>query len=83
MTTTFTTKKLVLASIFTALSIVIGYLEIPWPLSAWLKLDFSEVVILLSLIVLGFRQTAAVIVLRSIIRWLVSGKKCRLSTFLW
>lgn len=81
MTTTFTTKKLVLASIFTALSIVIGYLEIPWPLSAWLKLDFSEVVILLSLIVLGFRQTAAVIVLRSIIRWLVSGKNADLVPF--
>lgn len=74
MANTFSTKRLVLASIFTALAIVVGYLEIIWPLSGWLKLDLSEVVILTSLMVLGFKQTAAVIVLRSIVRWFISGQ---------
>lgn len=81
MTNTFNTKKLVLASIFTALAVVVGYLEIVWPLSGWLKLDFSEVIILSAFLVLGFKQTAAVIVVRSMIRWLISGQNADLIPF--
>ncbi len=67
-------KRLTITAIFAALAITIGYLEIPWfPPLVFLKLDFSEVVILVSLVTLGFNRTIVVIVLRSVIRWLVSS----------
>lgn len=67
-------KRMVLTAIFAALAIVVGYIEIPWfPPLSFLKLDFSEVVILTSLITLGFNRTLVVIVLRSGVRWLISS----------
>lgn len=65
--------KPVLAAIFAALALIVGYLEIVWPLAPWLKLDFSEVIILISLILIGFNHTLGVIVIRSVVRWLISG----------
>ncbi len=64
------TKKLTLMAIFTALSIVVGFVEIPWPFSPipGLKIDFSEVVILISYLFLGFSRTTIVVVLRSLVR---------------
>lgn len=67
-------KRLTITAIFAALAIIIGYIEIPWfPPLVFLKLDFSEVVILISLVTLGFGRTTVVIVLRSVIRWLISS----------
>lgn len=65
--------KLVLSAIFAALAIVVGLLEIVWPPAPWLKLDFSEVVILVSLLLLGFNHTFFVIIVRSVVRWLTSS----------
>lgn len=64
--------KVVFAAILAALALIVGYVEIVWPLAPWLKLDFSEVVVLISFILLGFRHTVGVIVVRSVIRWLVT-----------
>lgn len=67
-------KRLTITAIFAALAITIGYIEIPWfPPLVFLKLDFSEVVILVSLIILGFNRTIVVIILRSVVRWLISS----------
>lgn len=67
-------KRMVITAIFAALAIVVGYIEIPWfPPFVFLKLDFSEVVILASLITLGFNRTVIVILLRSGVRWLISS----------
>lgn len=74
-------NKLAYAGIFAALAILIGYLEIPWPLTPWLKLDFSEVVVLISFITIGFSYTGAVIVVRSVIRWIISGNNANLVPF--
>ncbi len=65
--------KPVLAAILAALALIVGYLEIVWPMAPWLKLDFSEVVILISFVLIGFNHTLAVIVIRSVVRWLISG----------
>lgn len=65
-------KKLVLISILTAVAIVIGIFEIPMPFAPWLKLDFSELVILISNSLLGYIPTIIVIILRSLIRFLIS-----------
>lgn len=74
-------NKLAYAAIFAALAILIGYLEIPWPLTPWLKLDFSEVVVLISFITIGFSYTGAVIIVRSVIRWIISGNNANLVPF--
>ncbi len=65
--------KPIFAAIIAALAIIVGYIEIVWPGAPHLKLDFSEVVILVSLIIVGFNYTLAVIVIRSVVRWLISG----------
>jgi riboflavin transporter FmnP len=71
--TSYKSLKPVLAATLAALALIVGYIEIVWPLAPWLKLDFSEVVILISFVFLGFNYTLAVIVIRSVIRWLISG----------
>lgn len=65
--------RLVVVSILTAVSVVVGLGEIHWPLAPWLKLDFSEVIILCSLLIVGYSRTLIVIVLRSLIRLLISS----------
>lgn len=65
--------RLVVVSILTAISVVVGLGEIIWPLAPWLKLDFSEVIILCSLLIVGYSRTLIVIILRSIIRLLISS----------
>lgn len=62
-------KKNVLTAVFAALSIVVGFFEIPWiPPYSFLKIDFSEVIVLISLLMLGFPRTVVVIVIRSLVR---------------
>lgn len=69
------TKKLVLMATFAALSIVVGFIEIPWPAPIpGLKIDFSEVIILISMLFLGFPRTVVVVVLRSLLRELLLPK---------
>lgn len=67
-------KKMVLTAIFAALSIIVGFFEIPWPPIPFLKLDFSEVVILTSLLIIGMPRTIVVIILRSLMRELIVPK---------
>lgn len=65
--------KPVFAAILAALAIIVGYIEIAWPAAPHLKLDFSEVIILVSLLMVGFNYTLGVIVIRSVVRWLITG----------
>ncbi|MFA6800655.1 MAG: ECF transporter S component [Acholeplasmataceae bacterium] len=64
-------KKLLYIVAFAAISIVLSLIEIPW--GAYLKLDFSEVAILLALLVLGPKETTVVVLLRSLVRRLYKG----------
>ncbi len=65
--------RVVFAAVLAALALVVGYIEIRWPIAPWLKLDFSEVVILITFILIGFKHSLGVIVIRSVIRWLISA----------
>ncbi len=63
-----------------AISIVLGLIEIPWPFIPpplagvpFLKLDFSEIAILVSLILIGADNTFLVIILRTVSRRLIMG----------
>ncbi|MBU1141886.1 MAG: hypothetical protein KKG64_05110 [Firmicutes bacterium] len=73
-------KKMLYIVSLAAVSIVIGLIEIPNPFSffgpwaAFVRLDFSDVVILVSLVVLGPKETLFVILLRSGIRPLILPK---------
>ena len=73
-------KKLIKLSCmvsFSALAIIIGLIEIPWipipPLGSFLKLDFSDVIILVSLVTIGFLDTFGVIAIRTVVRRLLFG----------
>ncbi len=73
----FTTKRLIYIVTLAAISIVLGLIEIPWgifvPQASFLKLDFSEVAILIALILVGTSDTFFVILLRAVARRLVIG----------
>ncbi len=66
-------KKMLYVVALAAISIVLALIEIPWPLATYLKLDFSEVAILVALIVLGNKETLLVVLVRTITRRLFRG----------
>ena len=66
----YITYELILSAIFISLSIIVGLFEIPIPP---MKLDLSEVIILISLYFLGILKTIPIIILRSAIRYLLLG----------
>lgn len=66
-------KKILYIVSLAAVSIVVALIEIPnffitGPLSAFVKLDFSDVAILVAMLVLGTKETILVIVIRTFAR---------------
>ena len=43
------TRKLVLSAALAALGMILGLLEIPYPLAPWLNLDLSEIVVIMAI----------------------------------
>lgn len=74
----FTTKKIVLIALFTALSYVVSFLEIPLPLfgASFLKLDFGNVFIVLIGFLLGPVEGLIVCFLKEGLRCLTSSSLC-------
>jgi len=66
-------KKMLYVVSLAAVSIVLSLIEIPWPFAVWLKLDFSEVAILVALLVLGTKETLIVVLIRTIARRIFRG----------
>jgi riboflavin transporter FmnP len=58
-----------------AISIVLSLIEITWPVPGFnfLKIDFSEVAILVAILVLGTKETLVVVLIRTITRRLFRG----------
>lgn len=50
------TKRIVLSSVLAALGMILGLLEIPYPLAPWLNLDLSEIVVIMAISMLGFKS---------------------------
>lgn len=50
------TRKLVLSAVLAAMGMVLGLLEIPYPLAPWLNLDLSEIVVIMAVSMLGFKS---------------------------
>jgi len=63
-------KKMLYIVAIAAIAIVIGFIQIPW---GFLKLDFSEVIILLAVLILGTKEAILAAVLRSLIRAMFTG----------
>ena len=69
-------KEMLYIVTLATVSIVLGLIEIPWiiiPQASFLKLDFSEVAILVSLVLLGVDNTFIVVLIRTVARRLVRG----------
>lgn len=67
-------KKMLYVVSLAAVSIILSLIEIPWfPPFSFLKIDFSEVAILVSLLVLGNKETMMVVLIRTIARRLFRG----------
>lgn len=67
------TRKIVLAAVLAALGMILGLLEIPYPLAPWLNLDLSEVVVLMAISMLGFKTALFVCVCKFFISILFKG----------
>jgi|GEM_PF-3157822 len=70
---TMTTKQMMYVVTLSTLAIVVGFFEIPIGVTG-LKFDFSEIVILLSFLMLGFKSTSVIILLRSVVRFVLPAK---------
>ena len=71
-------KRMVYIVALASISIVLALFEIPWfipsgPFSVFLRLDFSDVAILVALVTLGTKDTIFVVLLRSIVRVTFKG----------
>lgn len=70
-------RQMVMIVMLAALTIIVGLIEIPWfaipPFGPFLKLDFSDVIILISIILVGFKGTIPIIILKTVIRRLIFG----------
>jgi|SRR5690625_990493 len=70
-----TTKELMYIVSFSTLAVTLGFIEIPLgTIIPGGKLDFSEVVILTSFLILGIKNTSIIIILRSVIRILIPNE---------
>ncbi|XMB86970.1 Gx transporter family protein [Mycoplasmatota bacterium WC44] len=67
------TKDLVLISILTALATIIMFIEIPNPIAPFLKLDLSDVVVLVAFAIYGWKGAGLVGVLKALIHALIKG----------
>ena len=68
-----TTRQMMYVVTMSSLAIVVGVFEIPIGPTG-LKFDFSEVVILITFLMLGFKGTSFVIILRSLVRFVLPAK---------
>ncbi len=71
-------KKMLYVVSLAAVSIVLGFIEIPWPIltgpfAPFVKLDLSEIAILVSLYVLGTKESFLVVLVRTLARRLYKG----------
>ncbi len=73
MRTNYSIKKLIFIASLAAISVVFGLIEIPLGLP-WLKLDVSEVAILVAAIVIGYKGAFVLVVLRGIFRQSFQGQ---------
>ena len=73
MRTNYSIKKLIFIASLAAISVVFGIFEIPLGLP-WLKLDISELAVLVAAIVLGYKNAILLIFVRGIFRQLFQGQ---------
>ncbi len=66
-------KKIVYTISLSAIALIVSLIEIPIPLAVGFKLDLSEVVVLVSYLILGFNGALTVIGFRSLTRRLFRG----------
>lgn len=66
-------KKMLYMVSLAAVGVVVGLIQIPWPLATFLRLDFSEVIVLVAFVVLGLKSTTVVIIIRTIVRLTIVG----------
>lgn len=67
------TRKLVLSAVLAALGMILGLIEIPYPFAPWLNLDLSEIVVIMSISMLGFKSALFVCICKFIISILFKG----------
>lgn len=67
------TRKLVLSAGLAALGVILGLLEIPYPLAPWLNLDLSEIVVIMAISILGFKSALFVCVCKFFVSILFKG----------
>lgn len=72
MRTNYSTKRLIFVATLAAISVVFGLFEIPLGLP-WLKLDVSEIAILVAAVVVGYKGAFSLVLVRGIFRQAIQG----------
>lgn len=79
---TMTTKQMMYVVNMSVIAIVVGFFEVPIGFIG-VKLDFSEVVILISILMLGYKNASLVIILRSLVRFFLPSKTAMEADYIW
>lgn len=72
MRTNYSIKKLIFIASLAAISVVFGLIEIPLGLP-WLKLDVSELAILVAAVVIGYKGAFTLVFIRGVFRQMFQG----------
>lgn len=67
------TREIVLAALLTAMALVLGVIEIPYPFAPWLQFDLSEVIILMAISLLSLRYTIFIIFAKFMVSIFIKG----------
>lgn len=73
MRTNYRLKKLIFIASLAAISVVFGLIEIPLGLP-WLKLDVSELAILVAAVVIGYKGAFGLVIIRGLFRQAFQGQ---------
>lgn len=62
-------KKITYIAMMAALATVLSFIQIPYPVAPYMKFDPNDIIILISVVYLGWKSTSLVVFLRSFIRY--------------
>ena len=66
-------RKMVYIAVAAALATILSFVQFPYPVAPYMKFDPNDIVILICTVFLGWPSTVAVVLIRSLVRFLMKG----------
>ena len=66
-------RKMVYIAVAAALATILSFVQFPYPVAPYMKFDPNDIVILICTVFLGWPSAVAVVLIRSLVRFLLKG----------